>query len=696
MSASPGGRSRRPATGGDVTTLVTAAQAGDEDALADLVATHLPLLYNVVGRALRGHADVDDVVQETMMRVVRGLPGLREPDRFRSWLIAIAHRQVQLYARRRRTVQQRRRDLTADPADPRADHAERTVSRLILAGQRRELAEATRWLDDDDRRLLELLWRETLGELSRAELAALLGVAPKLAELRLRRMKSQLAAVRAIVRALHDTPRCPDLAAVARSWDGDPTPLWRKRLTRHVRGCRRCGPHQQGLVSPERLLFGAGLAAAVSRVVALLSPKALVAAAAVTIATGGGLTYAVHGEPAPAPRPAALPSVAASSSAPGPAPRSPSASAARPAPAVAVPPREIVVAPGGSDSGPGTADRPYATLARAVATVRPGQTIALRGGTHRLTAPLTITTDGAATRRITLTSYPGERPVIDAGAVPAGHPAITQTAAYWTVRDLEIRNSRDHAYVCRSCRYAVFQRLDLHDNVRSGLTLRGAGTVGNRVLDSDFHHNYDPAEQGRAGIGLGIGSGSGEGNELRGNRAYANADNGFYLGDFTSPVTVEHNWAYGNGVNRWQVAQWRSNGDGFHLGGGNPVPAVGHVVRDNAAWDNLASGFSTSGNRGALDVSRNTSFRNGADGFYLLDSTGPATANVAAANDGTPGVLLDPALDLGNTWLSGEATTDVFRSTDPHEAEGPRQPDGTLPRVTFLSTFSGTGAAMGR
>src|SRR4051812_43575151 len=75
--------------------LVVAAQEGNSAAMDELVAAHLPLVYNLVGRALRGHADVDDVVQETMLRLVNGLPRLRDPERFRSWLVTIAIRQIQ-------------------------------------------------------------------------------------------------------------------------------------------------------------------------------------------------------------------------------------------------------------------------------------------------------------------------------------------------------------------------------------------------------------------------------------------------------------------------------------------------------------------------------------------------------------------------------------------------------------------------
>src|SRR5260370_873369 len=76
---------------------VIAAEAGDEQARGTLLSEYLPLIYNIVGRALNGHADVDDVVQETMLRAVRGLRDLRDPAAFRSWLVAVAVRQLRDY-----------------------------------------------------------------------------------------------------------------------------------------------------------------------------------------------------------------------------------------------------------------------------------------------------------------------------------------------------------------------------------------------------------------------------------------------------------------------------------------------------------------------------------------------------------------------------------------------------------------------
>ncbi|GAA1026718.1 hypothetical protein GCM10009557_05400 [Virgisporangium ochraceum] len=299
---------------------------------------------------------------------------------------------------------------------------------------------------------------------------------------------------------------------------------------------------------------------------------------------------------------------------------------------------------------------------------------------------MVITVSGEPGSRITLTNYRDERPVIDAAGIPADKWAVTHRGSYWTVRGLEVMNSKSHAYVCISCRGNVFQRLSMHGNDRSGLTLRDPGTTDNQVLDSDFYDNYDPDEPGTAGIGLGIKFGDGTGNVIRGCRAFHNADSGFDVGHFADAVTLEHNWSYGNGANRWNAREWRPNADGFLLGGGDPAPAAAHVLRNNAAWDNAGNGFdafdgSADGtNRGALVLRNNTSFRNGGTGFAV--PAGPALLEANAS-----------AEDSSLTAAPGVAPS-TFRSTDPTTAVGPRQPDGRLPVTEFLSPGNGPGASM--
>ena len=302
---------------------VMAAQHGDRKALDRLVAGYLPLLYNIVGRAMNGHADVDDVVQETLLRAVRGLPGLRDPFAFRSWLVAIAIRQVRgFYAARAMAGPG---PDAAGAASPESDFADLTILRLGLSGQRRETAEATRWLDEDDRDLLSLWWQETAGRLDRREVAEALGLPPRHAAVRIARMKEQLATARIVVRALHEVPPCDDLAVVTANWDHRPSPLWRKRVARHARNCGRCGAQREAMVPAERLLAGLPLlpvpavlgrhllahgarllrhrlpaarhARALGKTAAYLQPKVIAASVAVVACASGGTFAAVHLHP---------------------------------------------------------------------------------------------------------------------------------------------------------------------------------------------------------------------------------------------------------------------------------------------------------------------------------------------------------------------------------------------------------------
>ncbi|WP_159028712.1 RNA polymerase sigma factor, partial [Kitasatospora sp. MY 5-36] len=271
------------------TTLVLAAQAGDRQAREALVAAWLPLVYNVAGRALGGHADVDDVAQETMIRALDGLDGLRDPESFRSWLVAITMNQV----RRRHAAGQQQPtvgglDETWEVADPRADFTDLTILRLGLSGQRREVAEATRWLDPDDRELLALWWLEAAGDLTRAELAEALDLSPQHTAVRVQRMKKQLEAGRIVVRALCAYPRCPGLTELTAGFDGTPNSVWRKRIARHIRDCADCGGLGRDLFPAEGLLAGLALVPIPLGSPVLLHFQHTAAAVASSAATGAG------------------------------------------------------------------------------------------------------------------------------------------------------------------------------------------------------------------------------------------------------------------------------------------------------------------------------------------------------------------------------------------------------------------------
>ncbi|MER5208318.1 sigma-70 family RNA polymerase sigma factor [Streptomyces sp. NPDC002825] len=287
--------------------LVVAAQAGDDRAREELIAAYLPLVYNIAGRALSGHADVDDVVQETLLRVVRDLPALRAPESFRSWLVSITLRQINTHWQRQHVFADRTTGI--DEAhripDAGAEPVDVTILRLHVSDERRRVVEAGRWLDPDHRVLLSLWWQECAGLLSREDIAAATGLTVAHVGVRLQRMREQLESCRTIVAALEADPRCRQLDESVVGWDGHPASVWRKRIARHTRDCPVCLAASTERVPADLLPLGLMTLAVPAGLMAALAAKGLLsgtaagaaglatAPVAVGASTGGGGLHGV-------------------------------------------------------------------------------------------------------------------------------------------------------------------------------------------------------------------------------------------------------------------------------------------------------------------------------------------------------------------------------------------------------------------
>ncbi|MFJ3507235.1 right-handed parallel beta-helix repeat-containing protein [Streptomyces luteogriseus] len=328
-----------------------------------------------------------------------------------------------------------------------------------------------------------------------------------------------------------------------------------------------------------------------------------------------------------------------------------------------------------------------AQLEQAVKNAAAGTVIQVRGGTYYPTATLKSTANGTSSAPITLRAYGTEKVRIDGSKLPAGSWLAGIYGDHWTVQDLAFVNSPAQGFVATSSVGGVFRNLVTADNGDSGFTLRGDGTTGNLVQNLDSHGNYDPAGHGQNADGIAVKFGSGTGNRITGARLYNNSDDGLDLWQFSSPVTIEHSWAFGNGENRWNDAAFEGNGNGFKLGGGGA--SVAHVVNNNAAWDNTLHGFTENSNTGALALNRNTAYANAQSGFYFATGTARLGKNLAVADQGGAAKLGPSTVSAGNNWDSGIATP-PFRSTDATGAYGARRADGSLPATTFLTTGSTT------
>jgi RNA polymerase sigma factor (sigma-70 family) len=154
--------------------LVAAAAAGDPGAFAALVGRERPRVEAVVARMLP-RDEVDDVVQDALLRAYLGLSRLRDADRFGSWLCGIAINVAKM--RLRRLALQRRVAVGADP--PASDEREllevvRDAVDILPPGQR------------------EVVLMHYVDDLSCEEIARLLGTTPGAIRVRLHRARAQL------------------------------------------------------------------------------------------------------------------------------------------------------------------------------------------------------------------------------------------------------------------------------------------------------------------------------------------------------------------------------------------------------------------------------------------------------------------------------------------------------------------------
>ncbi|MEV0635553.1 right-handed parallel beta-helix repeat-containing protein [Streptomyces sp. NPDC050619] len=333
-----------------------------------------------------------------------------------------------------------------------------------------------------------------------------------------------------------------------------------------------------------------------------------------------------------------------------------------------------------------------AQLESAVRNATAGTVIQVRGGTYYPTATLKSTADGTGSARITLQAYGGEKVRIDGSKLADGSWLAGIYGDHWTVQNLTFQNSPAQGFVATSSAGGVFKNLVTAGNGDSGFTLRGDGTRDNLVQNLDSYGNYDAAGHGQNADGIAVKFGSGTGNRITGARLYNNSDDGLDLWQFSSPVTVEGGWAFGNGVNRWGDSSFEGDGNGFKLGGGGVT--VAHLVKGNAAWGNVRNGFTQNSNPGASALNRNTAYANGGVGFYFAGGKARLARNLAVGNKGGVSELGASGVSAANNWDSG-VSTPSFKSVDAATAYGGRKADGSLPSTRFLVTGSSAiGTAM--
>jgi RNA polymerase sigma factor (sigma-70 family) len=253
--------------------IVAAIVAGDPAGLSAAWNQYAPALHSYCRSLLAEPSDAADAVQDTFVVAASKLAGLREPDRLRPWLYAVARNECH------RRLRSRARMADLDEAGEMTDAS----TDVGLSAERAELRDLVRaaiaGLNPGEQEIIELSLQH---ELDGAELAGVLGVAVNQAHALASRARGQLErSLGALIVARRGRKDCPELSELLAGWDGQLTVLLRKRVSRHIEHCDVCGQRKRRELSPAMLLsvlpvvfLPSGLRDEVFRLVADPSPEA--------------------------------------------------------------------------------------------------------------------------------------------------------------------------------------------------------------------------------------------------------------------------------------------------------------------------------------------------------------------------------------------------------------------------------------
>jgi RNA polymerase sigma factor (sigma-70 family) len=226
--------------------MVAAIVAGYPAGLAAAYDSYAAPLYAYCRSLLAEPADAADAVQDTFLIAAAKLDGLRDPDRLRPWLYAVARNE----SFRRLRASARMADLgeAGEMTDASAD--------VFAGAERDELQDLVRaaiaGLNPGEREVIELSLRH---ELDGADLADALGIPLNQAHALASRARGQLErSLGALLVARTGRRACAELASLLAGWNGQMTVLLRKRVSRHIERCETCGERKRRELSPAMLL----------------------------------------------------------------------------------------------------------------------------------------------------------------------------------------------------------------------------------------------------------------------------------------------------------------------------------------------------------------------------------------------------------------------------------------------------------
>jgi RNA polymerase sigma factor (sigma-70 family) len=225
--------------------LVASIVAGDPEGLAAAYDRYSGPLFGYCQSLLRDPDDAADAVQDTFVIAASKLGRLRDPERLRAWLFAVARNEClhRLKSRRAAAVVAEVPEQPDESVDV-GGEAERAESRALIRA-------AVGGLNDGERDVINQLWHG----LEIPEVAMALGVSRNHAHSLFSRARDQLeASVGVLVVGRSGRKDCAALDQLLHDWDGRLTAPLRRRVGRHIDRCSVCSDRRRRELRPAALL----------------------------------------------------------------------------------------------------------------------------------------------------------------------------------------------------------------------------------------------------------------------------------------------------------------------------------------------------------------------------------------------------------------------------------------------------------
>jgi len=379
------------------------------------------------------------------------------------------------------------------------------------------------------------------------------------------------------------------------------------------------------------------------------------------------------------------------------------------------------LAANGNDANSGNIATPFKSFAKFKAVATPGDTLFIRGGIYRTSGNAATSNhfviedlNGDASDPIVIQAYPGEYPVFNLDNIT---PTNTD-ANLMKISDckyIKIKGIRLTGLKQVTTGNGLSRGLDIYNVQHSDFELLEVDHIGGYgvIIDDncddllfkncDAHHiddryTSDPGANGpwQNANGFQCTGGSNATNiTFDGCRAWWISDDGFDLYSVNGVFIFRNCWSFWNG---YEPGTFNSVGDGngFKLGpsNGGVHNTVKRYLYNCLAFENGEHGFDRNAGDMAYVLYNNTAALNNAYGFRFdyspnnnsntISKNNMSYANSAGSYNGSN------ITGSNNSWNFGLPVMSDFVSTSSAGMDGPRQVDGSLPKLSFMHLQNGS------